>query len=76
MTRTPPLAPALQYVRIPRASKLVFDSEALENFPSGGKAREIYDFVFNDEFTETFELGGPGKELEVYVKDTFKRVKP
>lgn len=55
--------------------KLVFTSEHFENFDNSWKARETYDIRSPDEFVETFELGAPGKELEVYSRNTFKRVK-
>jgi len=53
---------------------VVFETEALENLPSGWKARETYDFVSPDDFVETFELAAPGAEYQVYSRNRFKRV--
>jgi hypothetical protein len=55
-------------------TRLVFDSEALENVGSW-RARETYELISNDEFIETFEIGAPGKPLHVYSKTHFKRVR-
>lgn len=54
---------------------LVFISEAIENIPSGWRAKETYQVITNDEFSETFELAPPNKEFEVYTKVILKRVK-
>jgi len=51
----------------------VFTSTAIENIPSGWRARETYRFVSNDEFIETFALAGPGKEFETYSETRFRR---
>ncbi len=56
-------------------SKLVFDSEQIENFDSSWKARESYDLISDNEYTETFELARPGKSYEVYSRNHFKRVR-
>jgi hypothetical protein len=56
------------------ASKLVFDSEQIENYDNSWKGRETYDVVSNNEFTETFELAPPGKPYEVYSRNQFKRI--
>lgn len=56
-------------------SKLVFDSEQIENFNSSWKARETYEVISGDEFTETFELAGPDKPFAVYSRNQFKRVR-
>jgi len=40
---------------------IVFESEALENVPSGWKARETYAIVSLDEFIETFELASTSR---------------
>lgn len=52
---------------------IVFESEALENIPSGWKARETYEVISPDEFVETFELAMGDKPYEVYSKARFKR---
>lgn len=57
------------------STTMVFASEAIENIPSGWRARETYRFVSENEFTETFELAGPGKDFEVYSETRLKRVK-
>ncbi len=57
------------------ASKLVFDSEQIENYNSSWKARETYEVISNNEFTETFELAPPGKPYEVYSRNQFKRIR-
>ena len=54
---------------------LVFESEALENVPSGWKARETYEVVSPDEFVETFELAQGAGAYEVYSKARLKRVR-
>lgn len=57
-------------------TRLVFESEAFENFSNSWKARESYEFLSNDEFIETFELAAPGKPFQVYSRTQFKRVVP
>jgi hypothetical protein len=52
---------------------IVFTSEAIENIPSGWRARETWRFVGPDEFIETFELSAPGKDFEVYSESRFLR---
>lgn len=56
-------------------NKLVFESERFENFDNNWRAREVYEILSSDEFVETFELAAPGKELQVYSRNSFKRVK-
>jgi len=55
------------------AGTLVFETEALENVPSGWKARETYQVVSPDEFTETFELAQGNGAYELYSRARFKR---
>jgi hypothetical protein len=55
--------------------KLVFDSERFENFDNSWRARETYEILSPDEFIETFELAAAGKELQVYSRNSFKRIK-
>ena len=55
--------------------KLVFTSEAIENIPSGWRARETYTALGPDEFEELFELAGPGKPFEPYSRTRLRRVK-
>lgn len=57
------------------SKRFVFETEAIENVPSGWRARETYEIVGEDEFTETFELAAPGAEFEVYSRNYLKRSK-
>lgn len=57
------------------SSKLVFESEQVENVNSSWKTRETYELVSNDEFTETFEIAKPDKPFEIYSRNQFKRVR-
>ena len=54
-------------------SKVVFESEQLENIPSSWKARETYELLSNNEFTETFDLAQGDKPYAVYSRNHFKR---
>jgi hypothetical protein len=64
-----------QYVALPeaKAGTVVFETEALENLPSGWKARETYEVISPDEFVETFELAEPGAAYKPYSRNRFKR---
>ena len=66
-----------EYVQDPQAAdrQLVFVTEAIENIPSGWRARETYTIVGPDEFEELFELAPPGKPFEPYSRTRLKRVK-
>lgn len=55
------------------ASRLVFESEALENLSAEWRAREIYERIGEDEFTETFQIAEPGQALETYSQSRFRR---
>jgi len=55
------------------SSRLVFESEQLENVPESWKARETYERQSDGEFTETFELSQGGKPYTVYSRNHFKR---
>jgi hypothetical protein len=65
-----------QYVVKPDgpAGMVVFESEGLENVPSGWKARETYEVVSPDEFVETFELSSGGGPYQVYSRNRFRRL--
>ena len=52
----------------------VFISEAIENIPSGWRAKETYHLTSQNEFIETFELAPPNGDFKVYTKVTFKRL--
>jgi hypothetical protein len=54
---------------------LSFATEAIENIPSGWRARETYTFRGRDEFEEVFELAPPGKPFELYSRARLTRVK-
>lgn len=54
-------------------TKLIFESEALENVPTTWKARETYDVASPDEFVETFELAQGAGPYETYSTARFKR---
>jgi hypothetical protein len=54
---------------------LVFTTEAIENIPSGFRARETYILTGSDQLEEIFELAEPGKDFEVYSRNRLTRVK-
>lgn len=58
------------------ATKLVFESEQVENIPSTWKARETYELTSGDAFTETFEIAQPGQPFTLYSQTRFTRRKP
>jgi hypothetical protein len=53
---------------------MVFISEAIENIPTGWKARETYT-LSNNTLTEVFNLAEPNKSFEPYTKAQFTRKK-
>jgi hypothetical protein len=55
------------------ADSLVFTSEAIENIPSGFRARETYRMAGPDEFLERFEMAEPGGAFALYSETRFKR---
>jgi len=55
--------------------KIVFTSEAIENIPSGWRARETYTLIGPDEFEEVFELAEPGQSFELYSRARLKRAR-
>jgi len=55
------------------STKLVFESEQMENVPESWKARETYERKADNEFIETFELSQGGKPYTVYSRNHFKR---
>ena len=55
------------------SSKVVFESEQLENVPPTWKARETYEWTSEDAFTETFEIAQGDKPFAVYSRNQFKR---
>jgi hypothetical protein len=65
-----------QYVLIPAepgSSKLVFESESIDNVPAGFRAKHILQFVSKDEIKEEFFLAEPGKEFQIYSTTTLHR---
>jgi hypothetical protein len=66
-----------QYVLDPPSvpGKLVLVSEAIENIPSGWRARETYVFTGADQFDEIFELAPPGKDFEPYSRSRLTRAR-
>lgn len=59
----------------PDKKTIVFISEAIENIPSGYRAKETYRFITDDEIEETFEIAEPNKEFAVYSKVKLVRQK-
>ena len=67
-----------QYVEdtiAPDGKKMVFVTEAIENIPTGWRARETYQILNDKEFTERFELAAPGEDFKLYSESAFKRAK-
>jgi hypothetical protein len=66
-----------QYVfnqEISSIEKLVFESEIIENFVLGGKARWTILFKNADEIETIFDLQMPGKEFACYGTNVLKRI--
>jgi hypothetical protein len=59
-----------QYLLQPHdATTLVFDSEAIENIPTGYTARETLHLTAPGRLEEVFELAGPGQPLAEYTRN-------
>ena len=58
----------------PDGKTIVFVSEALENIPTGWRAKETYQLTAANEFMETFELAPPYGKYSVYTKAVLKRI--
>jgi hypothetical protein len=54
-------------------NRFAFDSEYIENFTDGWRAREMYTMLSTDEFVEEFYLASPGGEWELFVRNRLKR---
>ena len=54
--------------------EVVFDCEAVENIPSGFRARETYRFSGPDAFEEIFETADPGGAFEIYSHNRLRRI--
>jgi hypothetical protein len=52
---------------------IMFVTTAIENIPSGWRARETYRIVSDDEFVETFALAQPGSDFVTYSETRFRR---
>jgi hypothetical protein len=63
-----------QYVLQADANTLVFDSEALENIPTGYTARETLHLIAPGRFEEVFELARPGEPLTEYSRSRLSMV--
>jgi hypothetical protein len=57
------------------ADTVVFVTEAIENIPTGWRAKETCPKTGPDTMVETFELAAPGKPFEVYSVCRLTRVK-
>lgn len=57
------------------SAKLVFESEAFENFSNAWRARETYEFDGDDRIVEAFELAAPGKDFQIYSRTELKRAR-
>ena len=53
---------------------LEFESESIENFIDGWKAKEVHKIINENAFIEIFYLAPPGKEYSGYVRNTFRRI--
>lgn len=53
--------------------KLIFLSEAIENVPSGFRAKLTYEIISKNEFKEFFELAPPSKEFALYTTNHWRR---
>ena len=61
------------YVATPHAVPIVFASEAIENIPSGWRARETWRLEPGGELVEVFELAEPGKDFTTYSEVRLRR---
>jgi hypothetical protein len=57
------------------ADKFVFTTEAIENLPTGWRARETYEWLGADRLEEVFELAEPRTNYQVYSRVMLKRVR-
>ena len=55
--------------------RLIFTTEAIENIPSGFRARETSVLTGSDQFEEVFEIAEPGKEFEIYSRSRLTRAR-
>jgi len=61
-------------IATPESEIVVFESEAIENIPTGWHARETYHFSRADAFEEVFELAEPYKDFALYSRSQLRRV--
>ncbi len=57
----------------PKDGTFVFVTKAIENIPSGWRARETVRLNDRDAFEENFDLAEPGKGFEPYTHTRFRR---
>jgi THAP4-like, heme-binding beta-barrel domain len=62
------------YTAAPEGPPIVFTSEAIENIPTGWRARETWRLEPGGELVEVFELAEPGKEFTTYSETRLRRV--
>lgn len=57
------------------ANKIIeFETEYIENFEKGWRAKEVYQIINRNEFIEIFYLASPDEEYTEYVRNIFKRI--
>ena len=54
--------------------KLVFETEKIENFVPGGRARFTIHLKSNTEIETLFDVGFPGKEMACFGKNILKKI--
>ncbi len=54
-------------------SRLVFETEVIENFVEGGRARWTIEKIDNGEIKTIFDVSFPGKEFSCYGTNSLKR---
>ncbi|MFV0590064.1 MAG: hypothetical protein ACK5M7_01650 [Draconibacterium sp.] len=54
-------------------STLIFETERIENFVPGGRARFTIKFIADNEIETVFEVGFPGKELVCFGTNRMKK---
>jgi hypothetical protein len=57
----------------PESETILFESETIENIPTGWRARETYRFLDTDTFEEVFELAEPGMDFTLYSRSRLRR---
>lgn len=57
-------------------SVIVFDSEIIENFVEGGKARFTINILSENEIETLFDVSFPGKEFACFGKNNLQKINP